>query len=893
MKRITWKRAFHLLKCAALRRYKVKMFIDHGQQAKIENYNDKNKFLNNTEEQFQYGKKPLNIKPVKPLNKKVAIVNLSENFNLNTFELNSDNLAKTIVNGIIGEIRTRSNSVTSSSDIVHDGSFRNSTKENNLSDSSLNMSLNLNSSGSNKSSLPKIAHDIQTMDILATEKQTLETQVPNVDKDKLKIVTMASNYKEGQINLRKNEKDQPKNSELNIEVNKKVLFNSIDKNVNVQKNNLITSVRKPDIVQRQSVPRVVKSKEIQKKSPLKAVEQLKFLSKLSIDKTSDFKTNKNQTARFESQKINTRPEIAEKAENDAKISEANLLKLSEPNISNPSHDPSNESTQNRMLQKDHIKKNFDDKKMIKDSSSLNDPHNELEKNDTGNIGQHASSNETLIGTSGLQQNVSVNLQDPKVSTLSTTENALNENAENQDKRQKANIQDSIKDQVISEKDKSSESILDSNYASNQTIDSEKHDDRPLDTSKINDAPISLKIDLNKLLFEKSNDSDLDDLSLGKIKFEEPKMNNEELPFPENLILKDNNQLIVKSEVDFENPAENEENDSVDNESLKPFTIHVEIKSTSNFDSLKHSNMGEDKSVDQQNILDNESLNQEEKAENNAKTAREIDNTSSKIKYNLIDLDLNPQIGKRDKDFFQLNQELAYISQHAPETDLTKKIDQSHIDNDLSLKENALKYENKEEFERGEDQDLDNLSLIDNDLNFGDTEEIEYSFERKSDLDKSHELDIIAEESRSHESDEILEDSEDNQLNKIPKKNKITSDLDKTFRAGDLELLSSNSESGEKDTSLVVNVLNDLINEHNEVINEEKNSLKREIPNVKKTFSPLLFSVHADDPEYDSDRDAEESVLLDLDKTPILINNETGEKDILPLSSKETQSLTVF
>ena len=33
-----------------------------------------------------------------------------------------------------------------------------------------------------------------------------------------------------------------------------------------------------------------------------------------------------------------------------------------------------------------------------------------------------------------------------------------------------------------------------------------------------------------------------------------------------------------------------------------------------------------------------------------------------------------------------------------ETDLTKKIDQSHIDNDLSLKENALKYENKEEFE---------------------------------------------------------------------------------------------------------------------------------------------------------------------------------------------------
>ena len=118
-------------------------------------------------------------------------------------------------------------------------------------------------------------------------------------------------------------------------------------------------------------------------------------------------------------------------------------------------------------------------------------------------------------------------------------------------------------------------------------------------------------------------------------------------------------------------------------------------------------------------------------------------------------------------------------------------------------------------------------------------------------------------------------------------------MDKTFRAGDLELSSSNSESGEKDTSLVVNVLDDLTNEHNEVINEDKNSPKREIPNAKKTFSPLLFSVHADDPEYDSDRDAEESVLLDLDKTPILIDNKFDEKDILSLSSKENQGLTVF
>ncbi len=365
------------------------------------------------------------------------------------------------------------------------------------------------------------------------------------------------------------------------------------------------------------------------------------------------------------------------------------------------------------------------------------------------------------------------MPDPKISTPSTSENALNEDVGNQGKSQKNNLQDaSVKDQVISEKDESLENILDSNYASIQAIDSEKHEDQPVDTSKINDAPIRLKIDLNKLIFEKSNDSDLDDLSLGKIKFEEPKMNDEEQPFTGNLILTDKNQLIVKSEVDFENP---EENDSVDNESLKPFTIHVEIKSTSNVDSLKHTNMSEDKSAEKQNTLGNESLDQ--KRENNVNTA----NTSSKMKNNLADSDLNPQIVKRDKDFFQLNQELAYISQtdneqktltnkqfleQAPEIDLSKKTDQSHIDNNLSIEEKSLKHENKEEFERGEDHDLDNLSLIDNDLNFGDTEEIEDSFERKSDSDKSQALDVIAEESRSHQSDDVLEDNEDNQLNKL-------------------------------------------------------------------------------------------------------------------------------
>lgn len=92
------------MKCVALRRFKLKYIEEnHGEKAKVDNVKDKVKLkLEDTGEKIIYARRPEK--------KGVTIIDLNRNLFLNRFELNSDSLARSIVTGIIKEIKSRSSS---------------------------------------------------------------------------------------------------------------------------------------------------------------------------------------------------------------------------------------------------------------------------------------------------------------------------------------------------------------------------------------------------------------------------------------------------------------------------------------------------------------------------------------------------------------------------------------------------------------------------------------------------------------------------------------------------------------------------------------------------------------------------------------------------------------
>ena len=250
------------------------MFNDPGLQAKVKYLSDKNKF-DDGEVKIQLYKKQA---PVK----KVAHVNLNEHFSLNSFELNSDNLAKSIVNGIIGEIRTRSNSASRSSS----SSEKNRTTPKNImvvsSDSNL-MSNNQSIDGSfssdlaGRSSIAKIS----ALNSLASH------QVSN-------NAPLAAAFSDEKQKL----KDATKSFALNIEANKKVLFDPIDKNAsktNIATNRKITTTSKKFVPTSNTVkPKLFK--EMQKKNQLKPIQKIKLVSKLNREKVSGLMKPKHKVS---------------------------------------------------------------------------------------------------------------------------------------------------------------------------------------------------------------------------------------------------------------------------------------------------------------------------------------------------------------------------------------------------------------------------------------------------------------------------------------------------------------------------------------------------------------------------------------------------------------------
>ena len=914
IKRITWKRAFHLLKCAALRRYKIKMFIDHGLKAGIENASDKNKYLNNNEERIQYEKMPLAIKPVESLNKRMAIVNMSENFNLNLFELNSDNLAKSIVNGIIGEIKTRSNSMSSASSKILDNSPRNSSEENNsehLIDSDWSMRENLKSSIS-KSDSGKSLSDSKIVDV--QKKSVLQTPAIQIH-DKTNIKTVSSgintNYKEAQ----KKSQDEPRKNELNIAANKKVLLNPIDKNV--QKKNLSTNLRKPEINQKRAVSKLStvinntkNSKEIQNKSPLKPTEHIKLVSKLNKEKTAEIMRPK-QTVRFEGQKNEVQPKIMEKNES---ILETKSYQESQ---------------------------NLENKHSIEDKDTINVyvPSSQNEYVKDSNLNNLINQAETFFNDKTKSQ---VQAHPDDIHHASSSTKDLENNRE--DKILDSNNQEDFSDQKA-EKNLQNQHPINNISVKELLLDTKVKitDPENIDNKLSNNShelSLTSKVDSknDNVIESLTEDSDLNDFSLGEIKFEEQQFHHERIT-PENM-----KEFNIKSEYDFVIQEENEEVSSVEDENLKPFTISVEVKSSSEINSSKPDEDHIEKKTNAEQTLNTIfDLKQEE---NSSLSTNNFDSTSeiqvpilsSKSDSNQDKLDLSKQDGFRKvPDFFDLSQELAHIKfnrnitvpndqliQHKPILDSTLfdaltilnptyeiDINQSNqlqkeqvlLNQNLSAN-NSLKVDIKEKLDN--EYNVENFSprdyfenerntdsLVDHKSKFQSSENINeenhrLEYEINWDLDKSQDLEIIKGESSNETPvDDHHSQHEDNGEFKILNQIKTSTDLNKTFRAEDLEL-SNNSDTGEEEKSPMVNVSGDSFvdDEHRDVLAEEPNN-RPKIIKTKKASSPLLFSVHADDPDYDSDRDISElNEMLNLEKTPILIDQEISKIDILSISSKQ-------